>query len=386
MKRNIQLLQNVMLGAFGLVLLGLVYWQLIRADDLLTRDDNPRRVIAEQQIRRGSIATIDGTVLAETTLDADGVARRSYPYPDMASVTGYYSLRYGTGGLEATFDSRLRGDGSQTRLDEWLHRPPLGQGIIVTINLPIQRAADAALAGAGASGAVVVLNAESGTVLALASQPGFDPNSLDRDWDGLIDDPAAPLLNRATQGVFPLGELARVVGLLGLFEAGATIPPEPFEAPLPQLLGPLSGQGLAATARQLNFDREISFELATAAGFIPDDLPAKAEEIAATPLHVALMGAAIMQQGMAPTPTLLAPAPVSPTRLFGIDTAAWASATLTEFSALASPDVTGNEPVSWYLGLFPGEPPLVVVALIIAPEADREAAQRLSQPIITNLR
>lgn len=381
MNRNIRILQNVMWGAFGLVFLGLIYWQLIGANAILARDDNPRRVIAEQRIRRGQILTANGVALAQTLTDENGLTQRRYPYPNLASVTGYYSVRYGAGGLESTFDHLLRGEDRQSELDRLLHRPPVGQNITVTIQLPAQIAADTALAQANVTGAALVMNAQSGEVLVMAGRPTFDPNTLDEQWDALVADPSAPLLNRATQGVFPLGELVRVVGMIGLFEAGATIPPEPLTAPLPELLAPLGGLGLSATAHQLQFDRPLPVNLPSSAGRIPTDLPNKAEEIAATPLHVALMGAALLTAGAPPTPTLISPVSSSaqPTRLLGIDTAAWVSGTLTEFEALASPEVTGSEPLSWYVGLQPTNPPLVTVVVVTTPQANRRAAAEIAR-------
>jgi cell division protein FtsI/penicillin-binding protein 2 len=389
MKPYLQIARYFLLGAFGLIGLGLIYWQLVRADNLLNRDDNPRLVIAEQRIKRGKILTPNGVALAETITGPDGLTGRRYPYPNLAAVTGYYSIRYGAGGLEAAFDDRLRGESRQSRLDALMHRPPVGQNITVTIQLPAQVVADTALAEANATGAVVVLNAQSGELLVMASRPTFDPNTLDEQWESLADDSAAPLLNRSTQGIFPLGEMVRIVGLIGLFEAGTTTPLDPFETPLAEMLAPLSGQGLAATARQLHFDRELPFSLPTAAGFIPDDLPDKAQEIAATPLHLALMGAAVVREGLSPAPVLAqidVPGPTQTMRLFGPDTAAQTTARLTEFSALASPQVTGSEPLSWYLGLTEAESPLVIVVVVTTPKSDRQAAKRIAKTTLGALR
>ncbi|MDX1524579.1 MAG: FtsW/RodA/SpoVE family cell cycle protein, partial [Anaerolineae bacterium] len=210
-----------LLNGFLVIAGGLIFWQVIAAPFLVSRDDNPRPIIAEQKIRRGRLLTSDGIPVAETLIDQDGLARRHYPYIELSSVTGYYSLRHGVGGTEAAFDSILRGtaDRSDEALwaDEVLHRPLVGRDVTLTIDLPAQVAADVALGAQ--EGAVVVMEIETGAIVVLSSHPTYDPNRLDEMWDSLRSDERAPLLNRATQGLFAVGDLARLIGLIGLYEA-----------------------------------------------------------------------------------------------------------------------------------------------------------------------
>jgi hypothetical protein len=74
--------------------------------------------------------------------------------------------------------------------------------------MTLQKLADDLLAGY--SGALIMLNAETGEILVMSSQPGFDPNQLDDTWDQLIQEPQAPLINRVTQGNYPTGALAEL--------------------------------------------------------------------------------------------------------------------------------------------------------------------------------
>ncbi len=360
MKENIRNLQTAFIIAFALVAGGLLYWQLFRADDLLARDDNLRRVIAEQRIKRGKIFAANGIALAESITNADGLSVRRYPYPNLATVTGYYSLRYGTGGLESAFDDPLRGTDTQSALDEFLHRPSVGQSITVTIDLPIQIAADTGLANADATGSAVVLNARTGKLMAMASSPTFDPNRLDEDWDTLSTDPTAPLLNRAAQGLFPLGELSQ----------------------LAQSVADLMGISLDDAARQLYFDRDIPFSLPTAKGVIPNDLPQKVNEIAVTPLHVAWLASALANGGSALPPSLIqTDGSSTPLYFMSAEKAAALRAQYADFSALADTDVTGADPLSWYIGIR-GE--MVVVVAVTSPTVDRDAARRIGQLIFSH--
>ena len=189
------------------------YWAVVRADDLRARDDNPRRVLYEQHILRGRILDRDSTVLADIDVADDGTVTRHYPNPEAAPAVGYASLRYGTGGIEATFDAELRGEAGrsdwQAAWEELLHRPPLGRDVQLTLDAALQIQAQQALEDR--AGAVVLLDATSGEILALASSPTFDPEYLDEEWELLSKDPAAPLLNRATQGLYQPGAALQTV-------------------------------------------------------------------------------------------------------------------------------------------------------------------------------
>jgi peptidoglycan glycosyltransferase len=209
MTSSLRRLSAGLLAIFAIIALSLSYWTLIRGIDLVTRDDNPRRVLAEQQIQRGQILDRSGTVLAETIVDPeDGSSQRVYTYPSAAPVVGYYSLRYGVGGIESAYDDQLRGGGqltySEAILQDLLHRQQVGSDVQISLDIDVQQAVNEILEGY--TGAVVVIHVPDGQVLALASQPTFDPATLDENWEALSTDPGAPLLNRATQGLYQPGE------------------------------------------------------------------------------------------------------------------------------------------------------------------------------------
>ncbi len=198
------------------------YWSVIGDKALLQRNDNPRLVEAETVVQRGTIYDEQGVLLATTTVNYNGRdLRRLYPHPEVAPVTGYYSLRYGVSGIEATYDDLLMGREGPGPIDEAirtaLHQPAVGGDVLLTLNLQIQKVAAAALEGY--NGAIAVVTIPDGAVRALVSAPIFDPNMLDEDWDVLINNANAPLLNRVTQGLYqPGGFLQSVLMAMAISE------------------------------------------------------------------------------------------------------------------------------------------------------------------------
>lgn len=235
MNHSIQRLSAAFLVAFGVIALALGYWGLIRQNELLTREDNPRLILEEQRIQRGLVVDRHGEILAETLVDSESdLVTRRYPYPGVAPAVGYYNLRHGVGGIEAEYDDWLRGDALLTGSDRWLnqtlHRPQVGGDVQLTLDLAIQQAVDRALAGY--KGGVVVISVPEGEILAMSSSPTFDANQLDDTWDDLNDDPAAPLVNRVTQGLYQPGTILQSALLGGVINARLADPKDAWDGDL----------------------------------------------------------------------------------------------------------------------------------------------------------
>lgn len=214
-ERPIRALALTMLAALGVLALSCGYWSVVRAGWLVARDDNPRRVEYERRIVRGRILDRNGIVLAGTKVAPDGFVTRTYPETAAAPVVGYASLRHGTGGIEAAFDGTLRGEEGRSVWEAaWvnlLHRPPHGRDVRLTLDASLQRLAQRLLEGK--TGAAVLLDASTGEVLAMASSPTFDPNRLEDEWERLRENPDAPLVNRAAQGLYQPGAALETVVL-----------------------------------------------------------------------------------------------------------------------------------------------------------------------------
>ncbi|GAC1585360.1 MAG: penicillin-binding transpeptidase domain-containing protein [Candidatus Velthaea sp.] len=201
---------------------------LIDAPSLAADSHNPRHM--QIATGRGTIMARDGTPLAITR-----GTRRVYPLgPAVAHAIGYASGRYGTSGLEDSFDRVLtaRSDPSSafTQIGELIagkRAAPRGSDVVTTIALDIQRALVANLLPYGRA-AAVVLDPRSGAVLALASVPGFDPNVLDRTFAALSTDRRSPLLDRSTVGLYPPGSTFKVVTAADALDAGVVTPQTTF--------------------------------------------------------------------------------------------------------------------------------------------------------------
>jgi cell division protein FtsW (lipid II flippase) len=185
------------------------WWAYYRGPSLLTRTDNPRRAIADLSVRRGDILDRNNDPLV-TTQGEPGSYSRQILYPALSPVIGYNDPKYGQSGLESSLDEYLRGlEGYPGMTIWWNHlvygQPPPGLNVRLTLETRLQKIADQLLAEK--TGALVLINAQTGDVLVMASHPGFDANQLNTNWNELITDSSSPLLNRAALGLYPTGEL-----------------------------------------------------------------------------------------------------------------------------------------------------------------------------------
>ncbi len=200
-------------------------WTVIRAEALREYPSNSHRILDELRIRRGRITDRRGVTLADSVVDAVGYVTRSYPVPEAAPVVGYATLEYGTDGIEATCDATLRGDVERTARERaWMrltHTAPTGNSVRLTLDARLQRFAAGLLAGQ--KGAAVLVDAHTGEILALASAPTYDPAAVAETWEVLRNDPNAPLLNRATQGLAQPGASLETVILGAALSQGLSL-------------------------------------------------------------------------------------------------------------------------------------------------------------------
>ncbi len=198
---------SIYLVGFLLVSLAIGWWAMIRSDDLLNRTDNLRRVISDRYVLRGEILDRNNTVISQST-GTSGEYQRQILYPKLSATVGYNSPNYGQTGIEASMDSYLRGVSGNDTSTVWLTHElyglyPQGLNIRLSIDLSLQQKTDDLMEGK--TGGLVVMNADSGEVLAISNSPTFNANDLDANWQTWMSDKTAPLLNRVTLGQYPIG-------------------------------------------------------------------------------------------------------------------------------------------------------------------------------------
>lgn len=205
----------IFIGMFVMLVGYLVYFNVIKADEINTNVYNTKQESKEDKIIRGSILSADGEILAGTNVDAEGNETRLYPYENLfAHVVGYASN--GRAGVEATSNYDLLTSHSsllEQVENEAKNIKVRGDSVVLTLDTRLQRAAYDALGIY--RGAVVVMEPSTGKILAMVSKPDFNPNTLSEDWDMLIsDEDSSALLNRAAQGLYPPGSTFKILTTL----------------------------------------------------------------------------------------------------------------------------------------------------------------------------
>lgn len=357
-------IRRVAIGIFlgmALLLTGVTWYQVVRADELKADPRNPRPALAEQGKERGLIVAMDGTVLARSIPDPEDPRSFVREYPEgetFAHLVGYTSFRVGSDGLERAYASELRSRRDLTISDlvsALLGRDLRPESIEVTADPELQRAALAVLGNN--KGAIVALDPATGAVLASVSTPTFDPAVLLGDdaaaqWQMLLEDPAGPTRDRATREIYAPGSTFKTVVSAAALDTGGAEPgttfADPVEFQLPGSNATISnanGQpcndGQSATMLQafvrscntifadlaiqlgavdigisadaLGFNQEIDYEWEIPQAVwdtqtLAQDPAALGQsgigerDVRATPLHMAMVAAAVANDGVAVTP------------------------------------------------------------------------------------
>jgi penicillin-binding protein A len=241
--------QIAKLGLVGVALLAALivattYWQTWATAGLADRQDNEIQRVAQFSIKRGLIRASDGTILASNRIKKVGGQKlylRRYPQGGLyAHVVGYSTQSRARAGLESSLNDYLTGANRnldtvlKTTLDRIRGATIKGNDVWLTLKPGAQRLAMQQLAGK--CGSVVALDPRNGKVLVMASRPTYDPNLVEKDFARINNiratcRPAAPLLNRATDGLYSPGSTFKVVTASAALDSGRFTPDSRFYDP-----------------------------------------------------------------------------------------------------------------------------------------------------------
>lgn len=235
--------------------LGLDYGELASRLRRFSSQPRYRPITVKEELTQGDLAFVEAHRgdAGFPEMELIHAQRRLYPRNGLAAhVIGYVGevsegelntlefVKYNQGdligkaGVERQYNGTLTGiDGQrQVVVDNMGHERQViglkeavpGKPLRLTIDLDLQAVAE--LAMEGRKGAVVALDPRNGDVLAMVSQPAYDPSEFtggirSRDWQDLINNPDHPLLNRAIQAQLAPGSTFKPIVALAGLESGA---------------------------------------------------------------------------------------------------------------------------------------------------------------------
>jgi peptidoglycan glycosyltransferase len=215
--------------AYGVVVLLLVlvgqltYLQVVDAKKLADNGHNPRHIFEQFNSPRGKIISAEGTVLARSVDVKDEYGKqREYPLGELTSqIVGYQSITIGSTGLEETYNDLLLGKGRSTiglqDVVDFLKGKQRVGNLVTSLRVDAQQKAKDLLGTQ--KGSVVVIEPATGDIVAMYSNPSFDPTPLadhhpkvvQAYFDLLTADPAKPNLPRAYREIYPPGSTFKTV-------------------------------------------------------------------------------------------------------------------------------------------------------------------------------
>jgi cell division protein FtsW (lipid II flippase) len=355
------------------------WWAIVRGPDLLTRTDNPRRIIEDRYVPRGML--LDRTNQPINTTEGEtGTYTRVYQYPDLATVAGYNHPIYGQSGLEASLDEYLRGlRGNPAATIWWNHllygMSPDGLDVRLSLDLSLQKRADELMKDQ--HGAAILLNAQNGEIFVMSSHPTFDPNRLNEIGAQLNKDPNKPLINRAVQGLYAIGRMI-----------------EPFARALNINNSPTRSE-LQKVYETFGFTRAPLLRIEVAEPITDSTV----NDLHVSPLQVALASAVLSNHGTLPAPRIatalnttkdgwiVLPALGTPFEVISASAADETAGSLIvdgqSFWSHTGQGESKESTVTWFIGGTPPNwqaSPMVVVVLL--EKNDVELAQRIGQGLL----
>lgn len=199
---------------FALMIVSFTGYATVHRRELFDNDYNGRDVLLEEHNRRGTIfGSRSGEEVALAFSDENN--NREYPFGDLFCHVIGYSILGGSGIDEYMKYELLHSDipfKSKLECDRNNERYP-GNDVYTTLDITLQEYVYNAIKAEDLRGAIMITQPGTGKILAMVSNPGYDPNAIAQIWEYLRNDQSgnAQLLNRATQGLYAPGSTFKIV-------------------------------------------------------------------------------------------------------------------------------------------------------------------------------
>ena len=241
MNHQIRVLAVVAVALLASLIVATTYWQAWAATGLADRQDNAIQRVAELSVKRGKIYAGHMLVATNVKERVKGQTFyfRKYPTHGLFSqVVGYSTQVRSRAGLEQSLNDYLTSGNTNfstvldTTLDKLRGKTITGNDVYLTLRPAAQRVAYQQLGSR--CGAVVVLEVKTGRVLAMASTPTYDANLIERNYSRIANRHGGcggPLLNRATAGLYAPGSTFKIVTAAAALDSGKVTPNTTFDDP-----------------------------------------------------------------------------------------------------------------------------------------------------------
>jgi peptidoglycan glycosyltransferase len=460
----------VVLAMFAALFVSSSVIHVVASEDIAEDSRNVRTLYESFSAERGQILVGGVPIARSIPVDTQFKFLRTYSDGELyAPVVGYYTLNQGNAGIESALNSVLTGQANSQAFEQLVAlvtgTTPEGASVALTIDPALQQVAWDALGDR--RGAVVALDPATGRILAMVSKPSFDPTPLASHQGSIVldaynllnEDPANPLANRAIAGdqYFP-GSVFKVIMMAAALDSGRYSAesefPNPAELALPLSTDTIKNSGGRLCGGEETVTLEEAFRLscnipyaelglelgentigslADAFGFgatleiplrvTPSTFPRGMDQaqlmlasfgqydVRVTPLQVAMMSAAIANNGDLMRPNLvdsiIAPnlrvlqgfepalysSPVSPSTARELTRMMVGNVSqgVANNAAIVGMDVAGKTGTAetgldngrsfWFTGFAPADAPQVVVAVVVEGDAAEGSGNSVAAPI-----
>jgi peptidoglycan glycosyltransferase len=238
---QIRVLAVTAVALLASLIVATTYWQAWAATGLADRQDNAIASVAQLSVKRGKIYAGHTLVATNVRKRIKGQTFyfRRYPTHGLFSqIVGYSTQVRSRAGLEESLNDYLTSGNTNfstvldTALDKLRGKTITGNDVYLTLRPGAQRVAYQQLGAR--CGAVVALEVKTGRVLVMASTPTYDANNIEHNYNKIANRHGGcggPLINRATAGLYAPGSTFKVVTAAAALDSGKVKPDTTFDDP-----------------------------------------------------------------------------------------------------------------------------------------------------------